>query len=197
MAVPEKLKRSTSLEALPEALGVRLTPLEEAFCWAYLDTHNLADAYYLARPESKVARSKASGYGSQLYAKPHVRERMRDIRMPALERAGITLDRTLLELKRLAYMDPRKLFKRVKGQMVLKEVDELDADTAAALSSIDLKGAGEDIGKIVGVTFKQKAQAIDMLMKHFGGYEKDNHQRGDNLKVQVLLVQPTREPRPD
>jgi peptidyl-prolyl cis-trans isomerase C len=49
--------------------------------------------------------------------------------------------------------------------MVLKEIDELDADTAAALSSVDLKGAGEDIGKIVGVTFKQKAQAIDMLMK--------------------------------
>ena len=197
MPVPEKPKRGTSLEALPEALGIRLTPLEEAFAWAYLETHNLADAYYAARPDSKVSRGKAGTYGSALYAKAHVRERMRDIRMPALERAGITLDRTLLELKRLAYMDPRKLFKRVKGQMVLKEVDELDADTAAALSSIDLKGAGEDIGKIVGVTFKQKAQAIDMLMKHFGGYEKDNHQRGDNLKVQVLLVAPTQEPRPD
>lgn len=180
--------------ALPEALGIRLTKLEEAFCWAYAETYSPADAYFRANPDSKVARTKASNYGHVLLRKPHIRRRIYDIRQPALAQAGITLERTIKELGRVAFSDARKLVKRNGG---LKRLQDLDDDTAAALNGIDTKGAGKDIGKIVGVKMADKVAALDKLMKHFGGYERDNQQRGENLAVQVLVVPPTREPRPD
>lgn len=180
--------------ALPEALGIRLTKLEEEFCWAYAETYSTGESYFRANPDSKASRAMARSYGAALLRKPHIRRRIYDIRQPALAQAGITLERTIKELGRVAFADARNLLNKNGG---LKKLADLDDDTAAALNGIDTKGAGKDIGRVVGVKMADKVSALDKLMKHFGGYERDNAQRGENLAVQVLVVPPTREPRPD
>ena len=38
------------------------------------------------------------------------------------------------------------------------------------------------------ITWDHKLRAIDLSMKHLGGYEKDNLQRGESLNLQVVLV---------
>jgi hypothetical protein len=40
------------------------------------------------------------------------------------------------------------------------------------------------------VKFWDKPSATDMLMRHLGMFEKDNVQVQDNLRVEVVLLQP-------
>lgn len=108
--------------------------------------------------------------------------------------SGLTLDRTLQEVARLAYFDPRTLY-RDDGN--LKRPDEWDDDTAAAVASVEAleeyEGRGED-RELVGYTKKiklwDKNAALDKAMRHLGAYEKDNSQRGPDLALQVVLVGP-------
>jgi hypothetical protein len=75
-------------------------------------------------------------------------------------------------------------------------VHELDEETALAIASIEhvaLTGTGEN-GKPRGYTrkvkFWDKPSAINMVMRHLGLFEKDNAQVQDNLRVEVVLLQP-------
>jgi len=66
--------------------------------------------------------------------------------------SGLTVERTLLELSRMAYSDPRKL-KTKDGKWI--PLEELDDDTAAALASID----EDQVTKVVKVNGKEKTVA--------------------------------------
>ena len=95
----------------------------------------------------------------------------------AAEAAGISVARTLKELARIAYSDPRKFF---NADGSLKTVRELDDDAAAAMASFE---TDEIItGKsVIGTTKKlkmwDKNTALVNAMKHLGMFEKDNSQR--------------------
>lgn len=114
-----------------------------------------------------------------------------------LERAqaatGVSIERTLRELGRICYFDPRKLFDD-KGN--LKPVHELDDETAAAIAQVEqfeeFQGRGED-RELVGYTKKvkifDKNPAIDKAMKHLGLFEADNKQKpATTVQVGVLTV---------
>lgn len=100
-----------------------------------------------------------------------------------LTAASLTTDRVLQELSRIALFDPRKLFHE-DGSM--KQLRELDDDTAAALASVELavtKGAGSN-GKpsllddgTLKFRFTDKNAALEKAMKYHGLFDKDNRQR--------------------
>lgn len=95
----------------------------------------------------------------------------------AKEITGLTVVRTLREVARLAYFDPRKLY-TPEGQ--LKKIHELDDDTAAAIASVEVDEIGIE-GTVVGYTKKikhwDKNAALEKAMKHLGQYEADNEQK--------------------
>lgn len=110
----------------------------------------------------------------------------------AAEISGLTVERTLMEVARLAYSDPRQF---LLPDGTLKPTDEWTPDMAAAVASLEVEemhlGSGED-RKFAGYTkklkFWDKNAAIEKAMKHLGLYEKDNSQRQPNLALQVVLV---------
>lgn len=109
--------------------------------------------------------------------------------------SGLTVERTLQEVARLAFFDSRKLF-RADGSMI--PVTELDDDTAAAIAAIEHEDitltAGETerkIGTTKKLKFHSKTAALEMSMRHLGLYEKDNRQRGPDLALQVVFTGPT------
>lgn len=89
----------------------------------------------------------------------------------------LTTERVLQEVARLAFADPRKLF-HADGR--LKQIHELDDDTAATIASIEVEeiNAGDTT---IGLTRKVKAwdknSALEKALKHLGLFEKDNAQR--------------------
>lgn len=102
-------------------------------------------------------------------------------RKVVIEKMELTTERTLREIARLAYVDPRKFF-HADGRP--KEISELDDDTAAALAGMEVTeewtGTGKDRVQ-TGITKKYKLadknSALEKAMKHLGEYEADNRQR--------------------
>lgn len=94
------------------------------------------------------------------------------------EDTGITLERTLREIARGAFHDPRRFFDESGG---LKRIVDLDDDTAAALAGFDvteLNADGAVIGYVKKIKLGDRKGYLDMLMKHLGGYKVDNDQKG-------------------
>lgn len=91
--------------------------------------------------------------------------------------AGLDVTRTLREIARLAYSDPRRFY---NPDGSLKLIHDLDDDTAATIASVEVDVLKED-GKAVGETVKvkqwDKNAALEKAMKFHGLYERDNAQR--------------------
>jgi phage terminase small subunit len=143
----------------------------------------------LVNDENATEAAKAAGFspktaasqGSRLLKDVKVQELLKGRRAALIEKMELSTERTLLEIARLAYVDPRKFF-HPDGRP--KEITELDDDTAAALAGMEVvenwEGSGAD-KRIVGVTKKYKLAdknaALEKAMKHLGQYEKDNAQK--------------------
>lgn len=110
--------------------------------------------------------------------------------------ADLTIERTLREVARLAYFDPRKLYDD-EGNM--KQPHEWDDATAAAIGSIEVleefEGSGED-RRMSGYTKKvkpwDKNAALEKAMKHLGLYEKDNAQQAESLTLRIVAATPVK-----
>jgi phage terminase small subunit len=92
------------------------------------------------------------------------------------------------QLARVCFSDVRKL---CNPDGSLKKVNELDADTAAAVASFEVDEV--EIGdKVVRRTIKvklwDKNAALEKAFRHLGLYNRDNTQRSENLSLQVVLV---------
>lgn len=123
--------------------------------------------------------------GCRLYKDVRVRAMLEERRKQALavaeEETGLSVSRTLKELGRIAYFDPRRMF---DSHGNLKKVSDLDEDTAAALASFEIfdefAGKGERrelIGQTKKVKVFDKNSAIEKAMRHLGLFEVDNRQQ--------------------
>lgn len=103
---------------------------------------------------------------------------------------GITLERTIRELGRIAYFDPRRLFDKDGRPLAITELDD---DTAAVVAGLDVleefEGSGADrvfVGQVKKWKLADKKGALDMLMKHFDGYARDNQSKNPDAKPAVV-----------
>ena len=137
---------------------------------------------YVANPNARLAAEKAgyskktaSRIGPELLGKPWVRAEIERRQRKAAEKHDVTAERVVEELARVAMADPRKLF-REDGSP--KPVQELDDQTAAALSRVSVRSIPGSEAQVLEYRLIDKNQALDKLMKHVGGYKADNEQRG-------------------
>lgn len=167
----------------------------KAFVAAYLTNgRNATQAAITAGYSQKTAAVKAS----QLLREVKIAQQVAVVSERAAAIAGLTIERTLQEVARVAYFDPRTLF-RPDGS--LKAPDEWDDDTAAAVAQLEVEehfdsseGEGKQ-PKVYGFSTKKlkiwdKNAALEKAMRHLGLYEKDNRQRGADLALQVVLMGP-------
>lgn len=118
----------------------------------------------------------AASQGSRLLKHVEVQQALNTRRTEVLQKFQLTTERTLQEIARLAYSDPRRLF-GPDGR--LKAIHELDDDAAATIASIEadeIKGEGVVLGITRKIKVWDKNSALDKAMKHLGLYEKDNTQ---------------------
>lgn len=161
---------------------------------AAADRKNLFIEAYCANGGNATQAAITAGYSAKT-ADQQGSRLLKDVKVSAeiAERAqsvarivGLTTERTLQEVARLAYSDVRKLF---KADGTLKPIHELTDDEAAAVASVEIDDI--TIGQVkVGSTTKikhwDKNSALEKAMKHHGLYEKDNEQQPAAL---LLLAQ--------
>ena len=78
---------------------VRLTPKQENFCLAYLETGNASEAYRRAYDAGGMAAATVNKRASELLDNGEVAGRIEELREPILKRHAITVDDLLAELE--------------------------------------------------------------------------------------------------
>ena len=148
-----------------------------AFVRAYLiNGHNATQAAITAGFSEKTAGSQ----GFDLLKRPEVQALIQNESERAGKASGLSVDRWIEEVRRLAFCDARQLFDK-EGN--LKKIHEIDDDTAAAIAGVEavdlLGGTGEDrkvVGYLKKIKLNSKTQALDMAAKHLSLYAPEKHQ---------------------
>lgn len=176
-------KPTTAPRTVPDGA---LNPKQRRFVVEYLKDNNATQAYVRAYGASPKSAETA---GPRLLGDVRVKAEIVRLQDQALARVqidtGISLERTLKEIARIAYFDPRRMFGQDGRPLPIAELDD---DTAAVIAGLDVleewDGAGQDRvlrGYVKKWKLADKKGALDMLMKHLGGYKEDNKQRTDPL----------------
>lgn len=161
-----------------------ITPKKRQFAAEYLIDLNATKAAERAGYSSKTAYSQGERLLRDVEVKKLIAEAM-ELRSKSTQ---ITAERVLQELARVAFFDPRRL---LNGDGSPKPVNELDDDTAAVLSGMDIteeyEGSGED-RKFIGYTKKvkvsDKVAALGLAMRHLGMLN-DKLQVGGGVSVTI------------
>jgi phage terminase small subunit len=157
---------SGSLEAKPKASAPaqkKLTPKQARFVDEYLIDLNGTQAAKRAGYSAHTANEQAA----RLLADVSVRFAVDAALAKRSEKVELTQERVLLELKRLALFDIRKIF---NADGTLKRVVDLDDDTAAAIMSVEMVEIGTDGQLAISKKFKasDKKGALELSMRHMG-----------------------------
>lgn len=89
--------------ATPET-AIKLTPKQESFVLAYIETGNASEAYRRAYAWKGMSENAVNVEACKLLKHPKVSQRVAAMRAPAIEKAGITLEKHLDDLMRLRNM---------------------------------------------------------------------------------------------
>lgn len=156
---------------------------------------NATQAAIAAGYSKHSARRLGTRLSTNVHVSKELQKRRAEVMAAATEKTGLTVEKTLREVARLAYFDMRKLYKP-DGSM--KQPHELDDDTAAGIAGVEVNEIGVE-GTVIGHTKKvklaDKNSALDKAMKHLGLYEKDNAQKPlppGNVHIHVVGVRARR-----
>ena len=166
----------------------KLTPKQKRFVDEYLIDLNATQAAIRAGYSPKTANEQ----GARLLANVSIAQTIQKAMQDREQRTEITQDRVLLEYARIAFFDPRKLF-RSDGSP--KPIEELDTDTAVALAGLEVReefeGAGENRA-FVGYTKKYKLAnklgALDSLAKHLGMLDGKGREPENEMQTGVIIM---------
>jgi phage terminase small subunit len=149
-----------------------LTPKQELFAQKYVELSVASDAYRLAYNAQDMSPEAIHVEASRLLQNPKVAPRVEELESLRLKRHQVTVDRVVAEYSKLAFLDIRKAFDE-EGR--LKPIQELDDDTAAAISGLEVealfegKGAEREIvGRLHKIKLSDKKGALDSLSKYLG-----------------------------
>lgn len=138
-----------------------LTAKQQAFVQEYLIDLNATQAAIRAGYSS----SSAGAIGDENLKKPEIKEEIDKAMAIRSKRTGITADRVLRELARIAFFDSTVVANvDGRGSVTLMPTDLLDADDRACISEIS-ETITKDGGS-VKVKYHDKLKALDILAKH-------------------------------
>lgn len=149
-----------------------LTDKQDQFCKEYLIDLNATQAAIRAGYSQNAAKEQAS----RLLTKANVQERISSLKAQRDQRTNVTMDRVINELAKIAFVNPKDLYD-YKG--TLNSVSDLDDNDAAAISEI----THNTTAKETKYKLHSKTTALDMLMKHVGGYSADNKQKESAITI--------------
>ena len=148
-----------------------MTDAQKRFCDEYLIDLNATRAYKVAYPNCKKDETAKSA-GSRLLTNVNVQNYISKKMKEREKRTEVTQDMVIKELAKIAFLDIRKLYTE-NGQ--LKNVADIDDDTAGAISSLETleeyDGYGDErekIGDTQKVKLLDKTKALELLGRHLG-----------------------------
>ena len=137
---------------------------------------------------------RADQIGHENLGKPDISAAIAEARNKITDRLGVTRERVLQELARIAFFDIKDIFDE-QGRLL--PTSEIPEDARRALGGLTLEelvrqgqeGAGDLMlpGTLKKVRIVDKLRALEMLMKYLGMFEKDNQQKEQPTMVILNL----------
>lgn len=143
-------------------MSKELSPKQQRFCDEYIIDLNATQAAIRAGYSVKTAQEQAS----RLLSNVMVQAQIDQLKKARAQATGITAERVLQEIAKLAFFDPRKL---LNEDGTPKKINELDDETAMAVAGIDIVTKGnDDVGfaDIMKIKLADKGQNLERLGRH-------------------------------
>jgi phage terminase small subunit len=162
-----------------------------AFARYYFETNKKMESAVRAGYKEKNAHIIAN----RLIKDSLISNLIEEWREAAIKRSGVTKERALIELGRLATFDPRKMY---QADGTLKNPKDWDDDVAAAVASLDVfeefigQGTRKELaGQTKKVKFWNKPESLKTLLQHLGllvDKKEISGEFGMNHKGSVVLL---------
>lgn len=175
--MPKRIREAGSLE---------LTPKQQRFVDEYMVDCNGTQAAIRAGYSKRTANEQAA----QLLAKLSIRKAI-DARREALSKEVLAdLPRTVRELICVGYADIGMLYDNEGRMLPIQDWPECVRRAVKSIKRVPVyKGTGEKraiVGYQLEPVLFDKNAALNMLMRHQGGYDQDNQQRQPDIYDQLL-----------
>lgn len=194
LGLTKKNTAGADLQRIPEAPAPRSAPLpkltarQQAFVDNYLISRNATQAAIKAGYSKKGANVT----GSQLLANPNIAAVLGAKAQRVAEKLEISLERTLQEVAKVAFASAAN-FQRISAEDGQPRIDfrratEAQLDALAAVTVEEFMDGRSDKRQVRRVKFAlhDKAKALDMLMKHLGGYKDDAARQSAEAQLTAL-----------
>ena len=133
------------------------------FCKEYLKDLNDSEAAVRAG----YSKNRKGEIGWQLLQKPTIKAYISEKMQKREERIGLSADKVLNELARIAFLDPLKFYDK-EGN--LKKIQDLDDDTAAVLAGVEVDtktSKDETLTTTKKIRYSDKVRALELLAKYY------------------------------
>lgn len=153
-----------------------LTAKQEKFCQEFIKTCNQSEAYRNAYDAENMKYGTINNKACELMARGDIRGRVEQLQKEVAERNKITVDECVSLLTKMARFDIVDLY---DDDGTLKDLKDMPKDARLVIEGLDsdeLKVDNLVIGHTKKVRISNRRANIIELMKHLGGYEKDNAQ---------------------
>lgn len=162
-----------------------LTPKQRRFVAEYLMDLNGTQAAIRAGYSKRTAAFIAA----ENLKKPYIAREIQKAMDERAERTGVSAERVLQEIARIAFFDLRKAF---NPDGSLRPISDMDDETAAVVASLDvtelLDGDGMPTGRLKKIRFADKLGALTLLARHLGMLNDKVTLKGDADNPLTLLV---------
>jgi len=163
---------------------LKLTPKQRIFVAEYMIDLNATQAAIRAGYSEDTARQ----IGTENLAKPAILELINKRMEERAKRTEVTADRIINETAKLAFFSAKKLFNE---DGTPKQIHEIDDDTAAAISGIEVVTVGNaeyGIGQITKYKVSDKNSALEKLYKHNGLYAPVKQEISVKKAEPILII---------
>ena len=166
----------------------KISPKRRLFIAEYLIDLNATQAAIRAG----YSVNSAEMQGSRLMSLDNISQEIECALEKRLEKIGVSKDRVLTEIARLAFSDNRKLYRK-DGSLLMPS--EWDDETAAAIAGVEtfeeFSGRGEERTQI-GITKKvkvwDKARCLELLGRHLKLFGEKTGDNGSGVTIPILLI---------
>lgn len=128
--------------------------------------------------DAGFSKKTAESQASRLLKNVKVKRLIAQITERQNKKLDISVERTLTQLARHAYVDPRALF---HADGTLRKITELDADTAACIGGIEMAGK-----RVKRVKMTDSLRALDMLGRYLKLFAEDRNPVDLGVKVIIM-----------
>lgn len=163
-----------------------LTEKQESYCQHYVICGNQAAAYRLAFDADAMNVNSVYVEASKLHSDPKIALRISELRKEAWDANRISLDELIQSLAGMVRFDIADLYNDDGALLPLRQMPLAARQMISQLDVDEIIMDKAVVGHTRKVRTINKLDAIEKLMKHLGGYEKDNAQK-PNATVIVNL----------